>query len=198
MGCPPAERGGGSSSSERGDRAGREAQTGVTELAGPAAPFFHGVHVADEQPELHVAAGAGGEQQVVAGDAQGAPDRRQPRARQQHVLHCGRLDQLRELHGRCLCPARGEGERGNPAAHGPAGNPFPVRHCAGSAPLRLGIVTASTRGCDIPSPPAVGKLRHGGPSWLQRPPYGLCRREAIWDGNGIAGSSSGSFPAAPH
>lgn len=87
------------------------AKAGVTPLEGSTGlavgrdpPLLHGIHVADEQPELHgaglgVPPGAGGEEQVVAGDAQGALHRRQPRARQQHALHRRRLDQLGELHG---------------------------------------------------------------------------------------------------
>lgn len=64
------------------------AKAGVMLLEGSAGlavgrdpPLLHGVHIADEQPELHgtglaVTPGAGGEEKVVAGDAQGALHRR--------------------------------------------------------------------------------------------------------------------------
>jgi len=139
------------------------AKAGVTPLeasSGPAAgrhpPLLHGVHVADEQPELHgaglgVPPGAGGEEQVVAGDAQGALHCRQPRTRQQHVLHRRRLDQLGELHGGAgvatgTCCGAG-GRKGKRAAR--AGKPlFPLRHagpCSLTPPLRVYIAPYSVR-----------------------------------------------------
>lgn len=159
-------------------------------------PLLHGVHVADEQPELHgaglpFAAGAGREQQVVAGDAQSALHRRLPRARQQHALHRRRFDQLGELHGGWR--EKGEIVSGT-ARLEPPHPPVPPRSAASSVPFASSpkaCAASSLQSCAgfLPSTAvtAVGKLRQRlGGLWVprRRARCGLGGSGGTWGGLG--------------
>lgn len=70
-------------------------------LRSSTSPLLDGIDVPEEQQNLPGAALLPvREEQVVAGDAQGAPAGRLQLLPQHHVLHVGRLDVLGELH-RC-------------------------------------------------------------------------------------------------
>lgn len=66
-------------------------------------PFLNGINVSEEQQELPGAVLLPvREQQVVARDAQRPSARRPLALSQHHVLHVGRLNVLRKLHGTAL------------------------------------------------------------------------------------------------
>lgn len=68
-------------------------------------PFLDGIDVPEEQQDLPTAARLPvREQQVVAGDAQGASARRVQRLQEHHVLYVGGLDVLRQLHHLLIGP----------------------------------------------------------------------------------------------
>lgn len=99
----------------------------------PLSPLLDGIDVSEEQQNLPRAAFLPvREEQVVAGDAQGASARRVQRLPENNILHVGRLDVLGKLHrtsNSCL---------GLQTTSSPARNFETEAHCLQCAPARSG------------------------------------------------------------